>query len=192
LLSLELLDKNIAECRQCVESGSEKQETLDFFLRLRKDLAHATPLDWDAYNELTDHLPDDDADPTLVILKGQLLIEKLTRKFVTSRLPNPLPLESQQLSAAQYIAIAESMCLANSEPKWLWAQVKELNSIRNKLAHTLESNKIDTRIDNFVTTFSRAQKLESKDLTTVISRLYGMLKGLCDLSQSEDFKAFKK
>jgi len=192
LLSLELLDEHIAECRKYVESGHEEQATLDELLRTREELADRTPADWAAYNELMDHLPQEGADPTLVILKGQLLLEKLTRKFVLSRLPNPSAFDTMQWSAAQYIAIAESMCLASAESKWLWTQIRELNWIRNKLAHNINGGEFDARIRNFVTTVSRAQKLRSKTLTSVISRLYGMLMGLCDLAESKDFRAFKK
>jgi len=179
MLSLERLDKNIAEC--------EDPSTLEFLLALREDLAHASTEDWDAFNELTEHLPSKDADPVLIILKGQLLLEKLVRKFIDSRLPNPAALEKQQFTAAQCIAIAESMCLDNDEPKWLWMQIKELNTIRNKLAHSLDNQSLEVRINNFVSTVSNAQKLRSKSISTVIARLYGMLKGLCDLSVSDGF-----
>lgn len=192
MLSLELLDKNIAECKEYVDAGKEDQSTLDFFLKLKEDLTNASEADWNAYNELTDHLPDQDADTVLIILKGQLLIEKLVRKFVAARLPNPGVFQKQNITAAQCIAIAESMCLANDEPKWLWAQVKKLNAIRNMLAHSLENEKVETRIKSFVSTVSNAQGLHSKTLTSVIARLYGMLKGLCDLAESDEFRLYKK
>ncbi len=191
MLSLELLDKNIAECREYVEAGKEDQSTLDFFLKLREDLADASEDDWVAFNELTHHLPDMDADPILIILKGQLLIEKRVRKFVDSRLPNPAALEKQQFSAAQCIAIAESMCLDNEKPSWLWKQIKELNTIRNKLAHNLENENIEVRISNFVSTVSNAKNLKSRSITSVIARLYGMLKGLCEISESDEFRLYK-
>ena len=192
MLSLELLDKNIAECREYVEAGKEDQSTLDFFLKLREDLVGASEADWVAYNELTDHLPNKDADPVLIILKGHLLIERLVRQFINSMLPNPKAFEKCGFNAAQCIAIAESMCLENEEPAWLWRQVKDLNSIRNKLAHTLDGENIEQRIDSFVSTVSNAQKLKNKSLTNVIARLYGMVKGLCDLSESKEFRLFKK
>lgn len=191
MLSLELLEKNIAECKQYVEAGKEDKSTLDFLLKLREDLVNASEADWEAYDELTNHLPDKDADPVLIILKGQLLIEKLVRKFVASRLPNPIPFQKQRFSAAECIAIAESMCLVNDEPKWLWDQVKELNTIRNMIAHSLEDKKVEVRINNFVAAVSNAQKLKSKTIINSIARLYGMLKGLCDLAASNEFKAFK-
>lgn len=191
MLSLDLLDKHIAECREYVDAGKEEQSTLDFFLNLKRDLEHATEDDWEAYNELANRLPDKDADPVLIILKGQLLLEKQVRKFIDSRLPNPDALEKQQFSAAQCIALAESMCLDQDKPRWLWAQIRELNSIRNKMAHSLEIESLEKRINNFVSTISNAQKLENKSLINAISRLYGMLKGLCDLSVSDKFKVNK-
>ncbi len=191
MLTLELLDQHISECKQYVEAGNEDPKTLEFLLELRHDLENASDADWSAYSELTDHLPTEDADPVLIILKGQLLIERLVRKFILSRLPNPEAFEKRPFNAAQCITIAESMCLKNEEPEWLWKQVKELNGIRNKLAHNLDQESINTRINNFVSTIANAQKLENRTLTSAIARLYGMVKGLCDLSESKEFQAFK-
>jgi len=191
LLTPELLDKHISECKQYVEAGEEDPKTLEFFLSLRHDLENATPEDWTAYNELVDHLPKEDADPVLIILKGHLLIERLVRKFILSRLPNSEAFDKANFNAAQCIVLAESMCLKNKEPEWLWKQVKEINTIRNKLAHNLDYESVEPRIKNFVSTISNAQKLENRTITSAISRLYGMLKGLCDLSQSEGFRGYK-
>ncbi len=191
MLTLELLDKHISECRSYVEAGKEDPNTLAFFLSLRHDLADATPEDWAAYNELADHLPKDDADPVLIILKGHLLIERLVRKFILSRLPNPDAFDKIQFTAAHCITIGESMCLKNKEPAWLWAQVRELNSIRNKLAHNLDYSGVEPRVNNFVATIANAQNLENRTITSALARLYGMMKGLCDLSQSNEFRAFK-
>ncbi len=192
LLTLELLDQHISECKEHVEAGKEDPKTLEFFLSLRHDLEQATPEDWVAYNELSDHLPAEGADPVLIILKGQLLIEKLVRKFILSRLPNPEAFEKQQFSASHCIAIGESMCLKNKDPEWLWKQIKELNTIRNKLAHNLDYGKIEPRINNFVSTIATNQNLKNRTITSAIARLYGMAKGLCDLSKSNGFRAFTK
>ena len=192
MLSLDILDKKISECRKYIQEGKEDKDTLDTLIELRHDLESATEDDWAAYNELTEHLPNESEDPALIILKGQLLIERQVRKFIDSRLPNPKAFQKQTFNAAQCIAIAESMCLDRKEPEWLWKQVKELNVIRNKLAHTLGNENIDKRINSFVSTISNAQKLESKSISRAISRLYGMVKGLCDLSESDEFRLYKK
>jgi hypothetical protein len=196
LLSLELLDKHISECTILVEAGNEDRNVLESLLKLRHDLsdanANANANDWIAYNELSIHLPDASADPVLIILKGQLLIERLVRKFINTRLPNPAALEKQQFSAAQCICIAESMCLNNKEPNWLWEQIRELNTIRNKLAHNLFNETIELRINTFIVTVSNELKLESKSIDVVVTRLYGMVLGLCNLSDSKEFKLFNK
>jgi hypothetical protein len=191
VLSPELLDQHIEECQKLIESGEENQSSLDFLLDLKKDLANASEDDWKAYNKLSDHLPKDDEDITLIILKGQLLLEKLVREFIDSRLTNPEAIEKQQFSAAQCISLAESMCLKTDEVKWICAQIRELNTIRNKLAHFLPDDKIEKRISNFVSTVSNAQNLKTKSLNIVISRLYGMLMGLCQLSNSDEYRTQK-
>jgi hypothetical protein len=187
MLSLELLEKHIEECREYVEAGLEKQETLDFFLDLKRKLSSASDEDWRKYNELANHLPGDEADDVLIILKGQLLIEKRVREFIYSRMQNPDAFQRERFTASQCIAIGESMCLKNPEPEWLWKQIKELNTIRNKLAHNLEPEHIEKRIANLVSAVSNAQGLDTKSLARVVARLNGMLKGLYDVSESSEF-----
>lgn len=192
MLNLERLQAHISECRKLVASGNEKPETLKELLDLYEDLKDEDEIGWKAYNELVEHLPDNNQDPALIILKGQLLIERLIRRFISSRLPNPSPFQNSQIKAADCIIIAESMCLPNDEPKWLWTQVKELNSIRNKLAHNLSDIKIDKRISNFVSTVANHTELHNRTLNSSISRIYGMLKGLCEVAESEEFQLYKK
>ncbi|WP_432773510.1 hypothetical protein [Francisella salimarina] len=191
MLDLDTLDKDIFECEKRVQDGGGCESTLEMLLKIRDDLKTATEEEWSAYNELVEHLPNENEDPILIILKGQLLIERKVRKFINSRLPNPDALQKQTFSAAQCIAIAESMCLDQEEPVWLWKQIKELNAIRNKLAHTLNDENIDKRINSFVSTVNNVQKLNSKSIVGAIARLYGMLKGLCELSESDEFKLYK-
>ena len=188
MLNLELLDKHIIECRKYVDAGKESQETLDQFLDLRDEMKNATEDDWAEYNLLTTHLPKDDTDPTLMILKGQLLIETQVRKFIVSRFENKIPFAKSSFTAAHCNAIAESFCVNSKETNWLWLQIKELNSIRNKLAHSLDGAKLNKRIANFVSTIDNHHKLEEKTLSTAISHMYGMLKGLNDLSVSNQFR----
>jgi hypothetical protein len=188
MLSLKLLDEHIRACREYVAAGKETEGTLHFLMALRKDMEHASAADWQIYNDLAKHMPADDADAALIILKGQLLIEGLVKKFVASRLPNFKALERHRFTAAQYIAIGESMCLDNQEPRWLWKQISELNAIRNDVAHSLDGEKVAKRINNFISTVSNARQLKTRTLSAVIARLFGMMKGLCDLSMSDEFK----
>lgn len=190
MLTLELLDENISNCRKNVDAGKENLKELELLLSLRRDLENASLEDWVAYNELAAHLPSEDADPVLIILKGQLLIERLVRRFILSRLPNPDAFKKAQFTATLCITLGESMCLNNKEPEWLWKQVKELNAIRNKLAHNLDYESVEPRVNHFVSTIVNYHNLENRSITNAIAKLYGMLKGLCDLSKSKEFRAF--
>jgi len=80
------------------------------------------------------------------------------------------------------------MCLKNDDPAWLWLQVRELNTIRNKLAHSFIDENLEVRISKFIVTIADKQNLQNQTITSVISRIYGMLKGLCDLAESDGFK----
>lgn len=164
MLTLQGLDDHIAECRALVEQGEESSETLEHLIALRTDLANASEADWAAYNELADHLPPNDADSTLVILKGHLLLERLVRRFIRSRFPNSSAFKDKAFSAHQCIQIAEAMCLSAEEPEWLWKQVKELNSIRNDLAHKLDYEHTDKRISSFISTVSNRCDLQNRTL----------------------------
>lgn len=188
MLSLEHLDKHIAECKRLIEAGEEHKDTLTSLQSLRKNLATASEADWEVYNTMLMHLPDKEADIELIVLRGHLLIEKFVRTFIQSRLPNPAAFERGRFDTFKCIALAESMCLDNKEPKWLWNQIRELNTIRNKLAHSLPNEEVEERIKKFVTTVSNNQNLKERHITNVIARLYGMMKGLCELSEEKEFK----
>ena len=190
-LSKKLLDEHTEQCRKQVELGHESQQTLDFFVSLQQDLAAATEADWKAYSELVEHLPEEKEDPILIVLKGHLLIEKVTRRFVESHLPNSSALDNVNFTTAHLIALAESMCLPNDEPRWLWRMVRELNTIRNKMAHKLDSKEFDGRLHEFVQEFADNQNLQNRGVTNIVSHLYGMVKALCDLSASDEFSLFR-
>jgi hypothetical protein len=44
VLSLEILDKQIIECRKYIQEGKEDKSTLDMLLELRHDLKDATKM----------------------------------------------------------------------------------------------------------------------------------------------------
>ena len=54
-----------------------------------EQLASVSAEDVAVYDFFFQHMPEDDDDPTLVILKGHLLVELRTREFVRERLLSP-------------------------------------------------------------------------------------------------------
>ncbi|APE00809.1 hypothetical protein BM526_02410 [Alteromonas mediterranea] len=187
------LRTKLSQLRKLSDSGEHKEHSFNTEIAFLEDLLEKEDeQSLDAINDLIIHLPSEEHDPALIVLKGHLLIEKLVRRFISSRLVNPEPFEKSQINALSCITIAESMCLANEEPKWLWTQIKELNAVRNKLAHNLPNEKIEQRIHNFIATVSVRENLHSKTLTGCIARLYGMLKGLCEVAESSEFRLYKR
>jgi hypothetical protein len=190
MLSLNLLDTDIEERKKCVERGEEDRTNLDFLLNFRDTLKNTTKSDWEIYNDLIEHLPNDNNNPLKTIITGLLVVEKLIRRFISLRYQQPPISDNQSISVSLCIDIAENMCLAREVPKWLWNQVRELNEIRNKLvAQSFLDKKTENQIANFVSEISKVQKLHDKTITGAISFLYGMIKGLCDLSESKEFEA---
>jgi|ERR1041384_2042298 hypothetical protein len=187
-VSLEQLDRDIEALRKRVDNGKAPRTELDWLLGLRKELAKATPDDWEAYRFLHEHLPQKDADELLIIVKGHLLLEFMTRRFVERRMLNPRALDSARLTSSAIISVAEALCLPNAAPKWLWARVRELNALRNKLAHKLKIEGLKKQIDDFVATVSAEGDLAQNNLTGAIAHLYGMIKGLTDLADDPGFK----
>ncbi len=187
-ISLEQLDKDIEGLRKLVADGKVPQPELDGLIELRDRLQHTSPDDWDAYGFLIEHLPPDDADDLLIVLKGHLLLEFQVREFVRRRMLNPDAVDAGRLSSFAMICLAEALCLPTEEPKWLWTRVKQLNALRNKLAHNLAINQVKNQIEDFVGEVSRRQTLASPTLGGAISRLYGMVKALGDLANDPDFR----
>lgn len=187
-LTLEQLDKDIEQIRERVAEGNATQAELDELITLRERLKDASPEDWEAYRYLAAHLPSDDADDVLIVLKGLLLIESLVQAFVRRRVLNPDAIDAVRLNSSLMICLGEALCLPGEDPKWLWTRVRELNALRNKLAHKLTTDGMQERIDAFVREVDRTQNLARPTLAGAISRLYGMLKGLSDHADDPDFK----
>ena len=131
MLNLNLLEIDIENCREFVEKGEECPTVLESLIKLRDRLNNATDSEWKIYNDLFEHLRSDN-DPVNIIVNGLLAIEKIIHRFINLRNQQPSSHDNNN-SVTQCVDIAEKMCLNREEPKWLWNQVRELNSIRNKL-----------------------------------------------------------
>jgi hypothetical protein len=89
------------------------------------------------------------SDPTLVILKGHLLIEELLRAFIDKKIKNQKALDKANLNFNQCLFIAMAF---HSEKylDWLWNAARKLNVLRNKLAHNLEPKGLHAKVDDFI------------------------------------------
>jgi hypothetical protein len=118
------------------------------------EIAERTAEEIAEYVFFFEHMPDEAAGTTLVVLKAHLLIEMKAREFVRERLLAPGAIDQARLSSHQLFCLAESFCLPNLEPQWLWSTVRKLNKIRNRLAHNLQPKEVQREIEMFIALFA--------------------------------------
>jgi hypothetical protein len=139
------------------------------------------------YDFFFEHMPESDAELTLIILKGHLLVERQVRAFVEARLLTPHAISRARLSSNQLICLAEAMCLPNKDPAWLWSMVKKLNSLRNSLAHDLAPADIQDRVNDFLNAYRTEQPLQA-GLIGAIGNLYARVAALAGLANEPGFR----
>ena len=104
---------------------------------------------------IEDHYPAD-ADITLQILKGHLILEETLRDLLDALLVNPNALNGKRgisLTCHQVICLVHSLTPAPfSSHSWLWASAKQLNSLRNDMAHKLAPSGIEKKLNSFIST----------------------------------------
>ncbi len=76
----------------------------------------------------------------LVVLKGHLLIEELLDEIIRKFIFHAVYLDSARLSFFQKLQVARSMSL-DEHSNGMWEIAVRLNSLRNELAHALDSPK---------------------------------------------------
>jgi len=106
---------------------------------------------------------------------------------VLERLLAPAALEAARLSSHQLICLAESLCLPNSDPQWLWNTAMHLNKLRNQLAHNLEPKDLQREIKAFTSHFKH-QGLVGGSLIGCLGNLYTRVAALADISRNPDFR----
>ncbi|MEZ8193116.1 MULTISPECIES: hypothetical protein [unclassified Vibrio] len=100
-----------------------------------------------------EHFPFD-ADMTLQILKGHLLIEEHIREIVKLQLPHSSALngnDGASYDCHQMICLAEAITPESDKTPWVWKALKKLNKLRNYLAHKLgDSAVLSHKIDDLI------------------------------------------
>jgi hypothetical protein len=151
------------------------------------EMSEQSATDVAAYDFFLAHMPADDADVSLIILKGHLLVEQRVREFVENRLLTPKALSAARLTSHQWICLAEANCLPNPDPAWLWATVRELNSLRNSLAHNLAPTGIQERIDQFMKSYRERHSIRG-GLVSCIGNLYAQVAAFAALALERDYR----
>jgi hypothetical protein len=100
----------------------------------------ATPVSTDDIRKLLDQVPLEDE--SLIVLKGHLIAEQLVRRYLELMSDNPKPvLDINRLPFTSLIAVAQSYSKASASLKDLvWVPLGLLNTLRNWMAHDLDSS----------------------------------------------------
>jgi hypothetical protein len=86
----------------------------------------------------------------LVILKAHLLIGEQVNALLQERLKNPSVLLGEERFESFYrICAAQAFFTPDFQP-WLWHALRQLNKLRNRVAHHIEPKRIDNLIDDLI------------------------------------------
>ena len=111
------------------------------------------PLQDPDWLRIEQHFPDE-ADLTLQVLKGHLIIEEQLRLLLDRLLFYPDALRGKQgtsFDCHQIICLVQATTKYTHEEPWIWPAAKRLNNIRNSLAHNLAPASIDQKIQSLIT-----------------------------------------
>ena len=93
------------------------------------------------------HLPETD-DVVLLTLKGHLLVEEILDVLIKSSCAEPQHLDDIDVRFFIKAKLARALH-GPLFPNSMWLMIEALNTIRNDLAHNLESDKLKERIKKF-------------------------------------------
>ncbi|MBI1423112.1 MAG: hypothetical protein GC149_06575 [Gammaproteobacteria bacterium] len=100
------------------------------------------------FKHLAAHLPRI-KDPTLLILRGHLLVEELLDEILETWLKNPNVLIDARLTFYQKMKLAQGIT-SKQDDKFTWKPIELLNQLRNKISHKLSPHDLEIRIEEFL------------------------------------------
>lgn len=118
--------------------------------------ADRDPVHGDAFRSIVAHLPGS-GDPTLIILKGHLLLEGALDNAL-GRWIDDDSLRKSRLGFFQKQALLEGIIKQSIGPhdfvSFLWRIIRRVNTIRNKLVHEVENPHLSKWVDDLVQMWS--------------------------------------
>ena len=95
------------------------------------------------------YLPVDFRDPSLIVLKGHLLLEVALKDYISKRVSFPARLNEGQINFSSLVLFASSLEDREGDG-WLWKALKMANRIRNQIAHNLDNPKLSQAEKEFI------------------------------------------
>jgi hypothetical protein len=120
-------------------------------------------------------------DTTLVILKGHLIIEAELIDICGRLLKNPDALEAGRVSFFVRLNLVRALVGDDAMPESFWLAMKDLNKIRNHLAHNLEPKGLDEELRQFFSRFNEIEDCHTmlRDEKSIPERLISCFLLLC-------------
>lgn len=88
-------------------------------------------------------------DETIVVLRSHLVVETLLWRYLEWRLPNSGALSDARMSFMQLVSLSAALQSPKRNAR-LWETLKQLNSLRNQLAHDLDEKRYVQLRTNFL------------------------------------------
>lgn len=101
------------------------------------------------FARLLEQLPHYQDSAVLILLKGHLLVGELLHAYIKRNVPNPDAIRHGELSFAKCLMLCQSLTPPESY-SWAFEAAGKLNSVRNEVAHELESIKLQDMLETFV------------------------------------------
>jgi len=121
-----------------------------------------------------EHMPHN-GELELTLLKGHLLVEEILQLLIDEKLESPSVIEDARFTFHQRLCLAKAF-YPGEHLEWVWTAAQKLNAVRNRLAHTLEANEIQSKIEEFVTLVEQKQgQPEIELLSPTFRRLHWAL-----------------
>lgn len=120
---------------------------------------------------------------TVAVLRGHLLLEEQLQRLLGSAAPAPAFVEEANLRFPQLLQLVRAF-LPDETLELVWRSLRELNGLRNQLAHRLEPRDLEARVNAFVSIIrdpiaSDASRDEyTRALNQALGFLYGALSHL--------------
>jgi hypothetical protein len=96
----------------------------------------------------------------VLILRGHLLVEREVHRLVNDKFQRPKVFDLSRMPFAAVARLAEAL-YGSDIPEWILEDTKDLNTIRNSLAHHLVDDTLAPRIKRFTARFHRRDKKTS-------------------------------
>ncbi len=96
-----------------------------------------------------EHLPKD-GNPELSLLKVHLLIEELLNLAIERNMKRPNFLQKSRLEFEKKLVLAQGFLTGLPEFEWVWKAIVKLNEARNKLAHELDTEVVEGKLEAFI------------------------------------------